>query len=154
VFGIRQASAVLVLGMLAVGPSAWAGVQVSGAWARATLPGQKVGALYMQLRSDVPARLVGVRSPAARAAEVHQMSNDGGVMRMRHIDSLELPAGKTVVLEPGGYHVMLLDIDRPLKAGDHVAVTLVIEEGGKRFDVPVDAQVRSTLDEDPHAHRQ
>ena len=65
------------------------------------------------------------------------MSNEGGVMRMRRVDSLDLPAGKTVALEPGGYHVMLLDINRPLKAGEHVAVTLVIEEGGKRFELPV-----------------
>ena len=153
-FGIKRASALLALGLLGFGSFAWAGVQVSGAWARATLPGQTVGGVYMQLRSDAPARLVAVKSPAARAAEVHQMSNDGGVMRMRRVDSLDLPAGKTVVFEPGGYHVMLLDIVRPLKAGQRVALTLVIEEGGKRFDLAVEAQIRSPLDEDPHAHHQ
>ncbi len=77
------------------------------------------------------------------------MSNEGGVMRMRRVDSLDLPAGKTVVLEPGGYHVMLLDIVRPLKAGERVAVTLVIEEGGKRFELPVEAQVRSPAGRGP-----
>jgi copper(I)-binding protein len=142
----------LALGMLAAAPVAWAGVQVSGAWARATMPGQKVAGVYMQLRSDAEARLLGVKSPAAHAAEVHLMSNENGVMKMRRVDSLELPAGKTVVLEPGHYHVMLLDINRPLKAGDRVAVTLLIEEGGRRFELPVEAQVRSLLDEDnPHA---
>ena len=75
---------------------AWAGVEVFDAWARATMPGQKVAGVYMQLRSDVQARLVGVRSDAARTAEVHQMSHEGGVMRMRRLESLDLPAGKTV----------------------------------------------------------
>jgi copper(I)-binding protein len=152
--GIRQLSALLALALLGLGPLAWADVQVSGAWARATLPGQKVGGVYMQLRSDAPARLVGVKSPAARAAEVHQMSNEGGVMRMRRVESLDLPVGQTVAFQPGGYHVMLLDIERPLKAGEHVTLTLVIEQGGKRFELPVEAQIRSSLDEDPHAqHR-
>ena len=154
VFGIRRASVLFLTLGLAFAPFAWADVQVSGAWARATLPGQTVGGVYMQLRSDTPSRLVAVKSPAARAAEVHQMSNDGGVMRMRRVDSLDLPAGKTMVFEPGGYHVMLLDIVRPLKAGQRVALTLVIEEGGKRFNVAVEAQIRSPLDEDPHAHHQ
>lgn len=154
-FGIKRASALLALGLLSFGPVAWADVQVSDAWAWATLPGQTVGAVYMQVRSNAPARLVAVRSPAARAAEVHQMNNDGGVMRMRRVDSLDLPAGKTVVFEPGGYHVMLTDVVRPLKAGQRVALTLVIEEkGGKRFNLAVEAQIRSPLDDDPHAHHQ
>jgi copper(I)-binding protein len=143
----------LALVLLGAGSIAWAGVEVSGAWARATMPGQKVAGVYMQLRGDVQARLIGVKSTAAKAAEIHRMSNEGGVMRMRRVDSLELPAGKVVALEPGGYHVMLLDINRPLKAGEHVDVILVIEEGGKRVELPVQAQVRPVLEEeDPHAH--
>jgi hypothetical protein len=152
--GIRWAGALLALVLLAVGPFAWAGVQVSGAWARATLPGQKVGAIYMQLRSDVPARLVAVKTPAARSAEVHEMSNNGGVMRMRRVEAVDLPAGQTVLFQPGGYHVMLLDIARPFKAGERVAFTVVIEQGGKRFELPAQAQIRSPLDEDPPAHHQ
>jgi hypothetical protein len=143
----------LALGLLGLGPAAWAGVQVSGAWARATLPGQKVAGVYMQLRSDAQARLVGARSPASSEAEIHLMNNEGGVMKMRRVDSLDLPAGKTVSLEPGGHHLMLLDINRPLKAGEHVAVTLVIEAGGKRFELPVEAQVRPLVDDsNSHAH--
>ena len=142
----------LALGLLGAVPVAWAGVQVSGAWARETMPGQKVAGVYMQLRSDQQASLVGARSAAANAAEVHRMSNEGGVMRMRRVDSLALPASKTVTLEPGGHHLMLLDINRPLKAGEYVGVTLVIEQSGKRFELPVQAQVRSVLEEeDPHA---
>jgi copper(I)-binding protein len=151
--GIKQASVVLALGLLSAGSVAWAGVEVSGAWARATMPGQQVAGVYMQLRSDVPARLIGVKSSAAETAELHQMSNEGGVMKMRHVDSLDLPAGEPVTLRPGGYHVMLFDIKRPLKAGEQVSVTLVIEESGRRIELPVQAQVRSVLEEaDPHAH--
>ena len=143
----------LALGWFGVGSSAWAGVEVSGAWARATMPGQKVAGVYMQLRSDTPAKLVGVKSASAKSAELHRMSHEGGVMKMRRVDALDLPAGKTVALEPGGYHVMLLDIKRPLAAGEHVNVILVIDEGGKRIEVPVQAQVRSLQEEaDPHAH--
>jgi len=151
--GIKQASVLFALGLLSAGSIAWAGVEVSGAWARATMPGQQVAGVYMQLRSDVRAKLIGVKSSAAETAELHQMSNEGGVMRMRHVDSLDLPAGEVVTLQPGGYHVMLFDIKRPLKAGEQVGVTLVIEEAGRRIELPVQAQVRSVMEEvDPHAH--
>jgi copper(I)-binding protein len=128
----------------------WADVEVSGAWARATMPGQKVAGVYMQLRSDTPAKLVGAKTDVADAAEVHEMRNDGGVMRMRRIDALDLPAGKTVVLAPGGYHVMLQNIHRPLKARDRVSLTLLIEEKGKRVEIPVNAEVRSLMEEGSH----
>jgi hypothetical protein len=122
--------------------SVQAGVVVTGAWARATMPGQTVAGVYMQIRSDAAAKLVGVSSAAAKSAELHRMSHEGGVMKMRHVDSLELPAGKTVALEPGGYHIMLMDIGQPLKPGDRVKLTLLVETGGKRQQVPVEAEVR------------
>lgn len=143
----------LALGWLAAGSQAWAEVQISGAWARATMPGQKVAGVYLRLRSDAAATLIGVKSDAAKAAEVHHMTHEGGVMKMRRVDALPLPAGETVALEPGGYHVMLLDINRPLKSGEQVGLVLVIEQSGKRVELPVRAQVRSVLEEeDPHAH--
>ncbi len=152
--GIAKVCVLLVLGWLSAVSPAWAEVQVSDAWARATLPGQKVAGVYLQLRSDVRATLIGVKSDAAKAAEVHHMTTEGGVMKMRRVDSLVLPAGETVVLEPGGYHVMLLDISRPLKVGEQVALVLVIEQAGKRLELPVRARVRPVLEEeDPHAHR-
>lgn len=146
------ASALVALCLLGSMAMARAGVEVSGAWARATMPGQKVAGVYMQLRSDGPARLVGVKTDAASSAEVHQMSHEGGVMRMRRLESLELPAGKTVKLEPGGYHVMLLDIVRPLKAGERIAVTLVVDRAGKRLEIPVEAEVRAVMKEEEHKH--
>jgi copper(I)-binding protein len=89
-----------------------------------------------------------VRSRAAAAAEVHEMSHAGGVMKMRKVEALDLPANRVVKLEPGGFHVMLFDIARPLKPGERVALTLIVEQGGKRVEVPVDAEVRPLLEKD------
>jgi copper(I)-binding protein len=134
----------------AAGSALAAGVAVSDAWARATLPGQRVAGVYMRLESDVPARLAGVSSPAANRAEVHQMRHENGVMKMRKVESLDLPAGRAVKLEPGGYHVMLFDIRRPLEAGTRLQLTLIVEHAGKRSEVPISAQVRPVLEADEH----
>jgi len=147
----RLFSRALALAVLvASAPAHAAGVNVRDAWARATLPGQKVAGVYMQLRSDTAARLVEVRSPAAATAEVHEMRHEGGIMKMRRLDVLELPAGKTVALEPGGYHIMLLDIRQPLKAGGAVKLTLIVEQGGKATQVEVTAPIRPVLEDDGH----
>ena len=97
--------------------AASAQVTVENAWARATVPGQKVAAVYLEIRSAEPARLIGVRSPEASSAEIHSMSNDGGVMKMRQLQRIDLPAGQTVRLAPNGNHIMLLDIKQPLQPG-------------------------------------
>ncbi len=147
----RLFSAALALAALvASAPAHAADVNVRDAWARATLPGQKVAGVYMQLHSDTAARLVEVRSPAAATAEVHEMRHEGGVMKMRRLDVLDLPAGKTVALEPGGYHIMLLDIREPLKAGGAVKLTLIVEQGGKATQLEVTAPIRPILDDDAH----
>jgi periplasmic copper chaperone A len=132
----------LALLSLTIGPGRAADIDVTGAWAKATLPGQKVAGVYMEIRSDRTARLVGVESPAAGSAEVHEMRNQDGVMRMRHVEALDLPAGKVVKLAPGGNHVMLFEIRQPLKPGDKVKLTLKVERGGKREDVQVEAVVK------------
>jgi copper(I)-binding protein len=124
-----------------------ASVEVTDAWARATMPGQAVAGVYLHVKSAVKARLVGVKSSNAKTAEIHSMSHESGVMKMRKLDFLDLPAGEAVALEPGGNHVMLFDIRKPLKAGEHVKLTLVIEQGGKRINVPVDAEVRALTDQ-------
>jgi hypothetical protein len=130
-----------------VAGAAHAAVEVSEAWARATMPGQKVAGVYMQLKADRPARLIGVRCSAAKTAEVHQMSHAGGVMKMRKVEALDLPANRAVKLEPGGFHVMLFDIGKPLKPGERVPLTLIVEQAGKRVEVPVNAEVRPLLDD-------
>ena len=119
-------------------------IRVLDPWARATVPGQKVGGVYMEIVSSRDARLVGVSSPAAGSAEVHSMTMDGGTMRMRAVEALDLPAGTPVRLAPGGYHVMLFDLKKPLVAGQKVPLTLVIEENGKRVQkIAVSAIVRA-----------
>lgn len=124
-------------------PAAAANVQVTDAWARATMPGQKVSAAYMTIRSDADAKLVGVSSAAVPRVELHEMRMDGEVMRMREVGTLPLPAGKPVKLEPGGYHIMLMNLDRPIAAGEAVPVTLTIESGGRQETVEVKAEARS-----------
>jgi hypothetical protein len=118
-------------------------IEVTDAWARATMPGQTVAGVYMRIKSTLRARLVGVNSPAAKAAEVHSMRHEGGVMKMRKLEFLDLPAGETIALDPGGNHVMLFDIRRPLQPGEHVKLTLVVQQAGKKINVPVDAEVRA-----------
>lgn len=124
-------------------PAAAANVQVSDAWARATMPGQKVSAAYMTIRSDADAKLVGVSSAAVPRVELHEMKMDGEVMRMREVGTLALPAGKPVKLEPGGYHIMLMNLDRAIAAGEAVPLTLTIESGGRQETVEVKAEARS-----------
>jgi len=119
-------------------------IRVIDPWARATVPGQKVGGVYMEIVSPRDARLTGVASPLAGAAEVHSMTMDGGTMRMRAVEALDLPAGRPVKLTPGGYHVMLFDLKKPLVAGAKVPLTLVIEDAGKRaHKIAVTAIVRA-----------
>jgi len=122
---------------------ALAQVSVSDAWIRATVPQQKAGGAFMQLRSAKPARLVEVRTPVAGRVELHQMAMEGQTMRMRAVDSIELPAGQTVNLASGGYHVMLFDLKRQLKDGEQVPLTLtVLDAGGKRENVTLSVPVR------------
>ena len=118
-------------------------IAVENAWARATVPGQKVGGVYLEIRSEEPAKLVGVRSPAAGSAEIHSMSNDGGVMKMRQLKQLDLPAGQTVRLAPNGNHIMLLDIKQPLQPGARVPLVLIVEQKGRKKWIQVQAEVRA-----------
>jgi len=104
-------------------------VDVKEAWARATVAGQKATGAFMKLTAKADTKLVAVSSPAAGVAEVHEMKMDGNVMKMRAVEGgLDLPAGKTVELKPGGYHVMLMDLKAPLAKDGTVAMTLVFKD--------------------------
>lgn len=128
-------------------------VSVRNAWARATAPGQKTAGAYMELVSNADAFLIAVASPLAGKAELHNMSMDAGVMRMRPAQKIDLPAQKMVKLAPGGLHVMLLDIKQPLKEGDKVPLTLTIQEaGGAQSTVKVEAEVRAVGGAPGHSH--
>ena len=115
-----------------------ADVEVKSAWARGTVPAQQVSGAFMALSSKGGAALVGVTSPAADAAEIHEMRLEGGVMKMRAVPRIDLSAGKTVTLKPGGLHLMLLELKAPLIEGDAFDLTLTFEKAGTiKVNAPV-----------------
>ena len=139
---------------------AWAqsaAVQVEGAWARASVQGQKGTGAFMRLTAKDGARLVRAESPAAGVAEVHEMKMDGDVMKMRAVPALDLPAGKTVELKPGSYGIMLLDLKAPLAKGSAVPLTLVFQDAQgteSRLDLslPVAAAAPGGAPAQGHSH--
>lgn len=122
---------------------AGAQVVVDGAWVRGTVPGQKATGAFMQLTSPTDAALVSATTPLAKIVEIHTMKSEGGMMKMTAVDKIALPAGKAVELKPGGYHVMLFELQQPLKDGDTVPLTLTFEDkAGKKATVDVKATVK------------
>ena len=118
-------------------------VKVVDPWARATVPGQKVGGVYMELVARQNLRLTGVKSVASETAEVHQMKMEKGMMRMRPVPFLDLPAGKPVKLAPGGYHIMLFDLKQSLVTGQKLKLELTVEDSSRhQHQVVVEALVR------------
>jgi periplasmic copper chaperone A len=128
-------SALLVLSLPAL-----AQVKVDGAWARPTVPGQQGGGGFVSLTSSAGDRLIGGSTPVAQRFELHTMAMKGDVMEMRQIDAIELPAGKTVELKPGGLHVMFIGLKQPLALGTKVPVMLKFEKAG---EVKVEFEVAS-----------
>ena len=108
----------------ACSPSSSTDVAVADAWARATKPGQEVGAAYMNLTSPINATLLKAESDVAGSMEIHSMTMEGDVMKMRMLETLDLPKGKTVTLAPGDFHLMLFDLKKPLTVGETLNVTL------------------------------
>ncbi|MBS7776829.1 copper chaperone PCu(A)C [Acidovorax sp. CCYZU-2555] len=142
-------STALAASLLAM--SAQAQVTVKDAWVRATVPQQKATGAFMQIQAAQDSKLISASSPLTPHVEVHEMSMQGDVMKMRQVADIALPAGKTVELKPGGYHVMLLDLKQQVKEGASVPLTLVIEnKDGKRESIEVKAPVRA-LNTSSHA---
>ena len=112
---------------VALTSTAWAqtAVKVDEAWVRGTVAQQTATGAFMRLTASQNTRLVAVESPAAGVVEIHEMAMDNNVMKMRTVPGLDLSAGRTVELKPGGYHVMLMDLKQAVKAGDTVPLTLV-----------------------------
>jgi hypothetical protein len=107
---------------------------ITQAWSRATPGGAKTGGGYLTIenKGSAPDRLIRGSADIADKVEVHEMATTNGVMTMRPLDNgLTIEPGKTVKLAPGGYHLMLFDLKRPLKKGDKVPVTLEFEKAGK-----------------------
>jgi hypothetical protein len=114
-------------------------------------PVVKNSAAYLTLHNAGAAdhALVGAASPAARVVELHTHSDDAGVMRMRRIDRIPLPAGEAVALKPGGHHIMLIDLTGPLEAGSEVKLELRFADGSTRA---VTAPVRAPGETGGHHH--
>jgi periplasmic copper chaperone A len=150
-------SLVAALALMAAG-AAWAqAVQVEGAWARASVPGQKATGAFMKITARDGAQLLGASSPAAGVTEVHEMKMDGDVMRMRAVPALDLPAGKTVELKPGGYHLMLMDLKAPLPKDSTLPLTLLFRDatgvpGKLELRVPVGTAAPAGAMPDHAAH--
>jgi copper(I)-binding protein len=136
----------LAAALVLAASAAHAQVTVDKPWVRTTVAQQTTTGAFMTITSAQGGKLVSASSPVAASVEVHEMKMDGDVMKMRPVDALALPAGKPVELKAGAYHMMLLGLKAPVKAGDVVPITLVVEDAkGKRQTVEVKATAKLTL---------
>ena len=129
---LKSTAFVALLALSACGGTPEDAVAVHDGWARETIGGVAVSAGYARIENGTgrAVRLVGAETPAAGRIEIHNVIDDNGVMRMREVaGGLDIPAGGSVALRPGGYHMMLLDLARPLRAGETIPVTLRFDTG-------------------------
>lgn len=130
---MKRTKLLLLASLFAALAARAADVEVKSAWVRGTVPAQTVSGAFMEIASAEGATLVGASSPLAEAVELHEMRLEGGVMKMRAVARLALPAGTVVRLEPGGYHIMLLGLKRQLKPGEKVPLELRVENAAKKL---------------------
>ena len=126
--------------------SANAQVEVADAWARATGPGQMATGVFMNLTAKKATRLVGIKTNLTNVAQVHEMKMDKDVMKMQAVKALDLPAGQTVSLKPGSYHVMLMDLKAPVAEDSQVVLTLLFEDAA---GVKTQQEVRAVAQKAP-----
>lgn len=134
--GIAAAAALLVATPLSQAHEYKLGqLEIGHPYARATVPGQPAGGAYFSIENKGPApdRLVALSSPVAKSTEIHTMAMEGNLMKMREVDGgLEVKPGQKIAMQPGnGYHIMLMGLSKPLKAGEKVPLTLTFEKAGK-----------------------
>lgn len=116
-------------------------VTITNAWAKTTVPGGKVSAAYMDIKSSAPVKLLKAETSIAGNVEIHNMSMKDGVMEMKAVDAIDVPANKTISLKPGGYHVMLMMLAASINKGDNVPIKLTFEGADKKpFTVDVKAK--------------
>lgn len=144
---VLLAAILFIFTLAACSPSA-GGIDISGAWTRPSPAGDMTamggvnGGAFMTIRNNdsQPDTLIGAESRAARVVEIHETTMTGDVMSMQQIQSLEVPAGNEVVLEPGSYHLMLIDLQQNLVPGDKIEITLIFQQAGR---VTVTAEVQN-----------
>jgi hypothetical protein len=147
---------ILVLSVLAVMPvlagEPAANIQVANPYVRAVPPGQPNSAAFMELTNpgEADRALIAASSAAAETVELHTHTMVDGMMQMRRVERIDLPAGETVTLAPGGLHVMLIGLTVPLAPGDRIALTLTFDEGSEeQVSAPVRAIAAVPM---PHQH--
>lgn len=152
----RTLLAATLLGALFATPAlhAQTAVKVEGAWARPTVQGQAAGGGFLRITGGAAAdKLVSARADVSKSVELHTMVMEGDVMRMREIGTIDVPAGKTVELKPGGLHVMFIGIGKPLKVGDSFPLTLRFEKAGEvKVEMKVMAQPAGGAMDSMHKH--
>ena len=142
-FALIARSAALALAGLCASAAFAADLEVANPWVRGTVAAQKATGAFMQLSSKGGVSLVGVESPAANIVELHEMVMADNVMKMRAMPRLEVKPGQPLELKPGSYHVMLIDLKKPLAKGEIVPITLKVEgKDNKVESVEVKAEVR------------
>jgi copper(I)-binding protein len=119
-------------------------ITITDAWMRPVAPGQQGTGAFLRITAQEDAKLIGGETPAAGRVEIHSMTMDGDVMRMRELpEGLALPAGRAVELKPGGYHLMLMDLKSAPRKGEQVPLKLTVEfKGARRQTVETMVQVR------------
>jgi len=119
----------LMLAALSCGALCAQTIEVRDAWVRSSVTGQNASGAFMKITAKESAKLIAATSPVAGIAEIHEMKMEGNVMTMRAVSGgLDLPAGKTVELRPGGYHLMLMDLKAPLVKAGQVPLTLLFKD--------------------------
>lgn len=142
----------LLLSLLGMSLHVSAQTVVDDAWVRATVAGQPSTGAFMHITSSTDSKLVEVRSAAAKTVQIHESKMQNDVMSMQPVTSVALPAGKSVAIEPEGYHVMLIDLVNQVKAGDQVPLTLIVEDSkGVKEHIEVKAEARA-LNSMPRHH--
>ena len=143
----------LLLSLLGMSLQVSAQTVVDDAWVRATVAGQPSTGAFMHITSSTDSKLVEVRSPVAKTVQIHESKMANDVMSMQPVSSVALPAGKSVAIEPEGYHVMLIDLVGQIKVGDQVPLTLIVEDSkGVKESIEVKAQARALNSMPMHDH--
>jgi copper(I)-binding protein len=130
-FKMLALGASLIIGLSSAAAIAQSsGIKIKDAWARATPGGAQTAAAYVTIEAPDGDRLTGASTPAAQQAEFHSMTMEGSIMKMRQVDGIDLPAGQPVALKPGGYHIMLTGLAKPLEVGQSFPLTLDFAKAG------------------------
>lgn len=126
----------------------------SEVWVRSTVPEQKATGAFATIKAQADGQIVAARSEVAGVTEIHEMKMEGDVMRMRALDAIPFKAGDTISLAPGGNHIMLMDLKKPITEGEQVSLVLTVKKpDGSTVEVPLQAKAQSGMNSGHAAHK-